>query len=375
MNQLSQRSRAMTLIEALVVMSLSTVVFGLILNTLMVTQRESDRITAVEQMHQEALLISQSVERTLRFRVAPEELEGAFSGGAGPNEPTAGGGATTSTLPASIAAISSSTLLMTTSSRSVAPVTPDSMETSTRAIEEASPERLPTASRTDFTSAPASIQGILGTTTSVVVPPVPAATVANSGSPASQASVAAATSVSISASSAPSAPAPVEPAAAEPKQPAPAQVGANPATVQAGAAKRPASGEERFSAAEVVVYSLGSGSDPGKVVSAIRNSRGLGPVPSHAFLEQSSLGSTFAPGARRRSLGPNSDRFQSQVSFRFASSFQGTRAKWMRETREVPRLVEYTVRVWPVGSGDSFEEAERAEKRTPVFQLTSAVAL
>jgi type II secretory pathway pseudopilin PulG len=325
----------MTLIETLVVMSLSTVVFGLILNTLVSTQRESDRLANTEQMHQEALLISQSVERVLRYRVSPGELEGVVQGGAGA-EAASGGGiapATTSTLPASIAAISSATLAITTntqngSHRTTAPsptpaATPDN---------NGRPDRLSPASRAEFTSVPASIQSILGTTATATGP-------ANI---------------------------PVAPRANAPGQ----------QTVQVKQTSKAPVGQERFATDEVVVYSLSAGPDPGKLVTALRNSRGLGNVPSHAYLEQTPGGSAFAPASRRRSLGPNPDKFQSQVTFRFASTFNGTDAQWTREAHEVPRLVEYTVRVWPIGQSDMPDPAQQHGPRAiPTFQLTSAVAL
>jgi type II secretory pathway pseudopilin PulG len=330
----------MTLMEALVVMSLSTVVFGLILNTLIGTQRESDRLTNAEQMHQEALMISQSVERVLRYRVSPADLEGVALGGAAPEAAPGGGNAaqTTSTLPASIAAISSATLTMgntqqpTSSSQSAAPNAAAPASSTAAPVDNGQPDRLAPAHRAEFTSVPASIQGILGTTSTASAPPAPAGAT---------------------------------------MQPSPAVAAPDP---RAANLTRTSTGQERFAADEVVIYSLGAGPDPGKLVSAVRNSRGLGNVPSHAYIEQSPAGSAFAPAARRRSLGPNPDKFQSQVSFRFASSFDGTNAHWNRETHQVPRLVEYTVRVWPVGQRDTQEPAANG-RIAPVFQLTSAVAL
>jgi hypothetical protein len=132
-------------------------------------------------------------------------------------------------------------------------------------------------------------------------------------------------------------------------------------------------GQERFASDEVVVYSLGSGPDPSRLVAAVRNARGLGDVPSHAYLEQNAAGNAFAPTSRRRALGPNPDKFQSQVAFRFANQFNGIDAKWSRESRDVPRVVEYTVRVWPVGKGDQSMQGQ--DNASDVFQVTSAVAL
>lgn len=392
---ITRSRRGMTLIETLVTMALASVVFGLILDTLVSTQRESDRLSSTEQMHQEALLISQNVERVLRYRLAPEELEGLTSGGAAPDAAPAGGGAvTTSSLPASIAAISSNTLEVGTSApRTVARKTPaPTPAVNSQPVQTPEPpaDHLAPAQRAEFTSAPASIQNILGTTTSVTAPASASQiqiSAAPPGSPNLQQPAAAAQPLAVS-QPAPSAIPPSQPTtstltqsaakssvamSASPQQP-PSSRADLPGRTPAAASSRAASSQERFAADEVVVYSLGSGPDPGKLLTAIRNSRGLGDVPSHAFLEQRPASSAFSPGERRRSLGPNPDKFQSQVSFRFATNFNSTNAIWLRSTQQVPQLVEYTVRVWPVGADDPFD-AMQDSIHTPRFQLTSAVSL
>lgn len=359
--------RGLTLVEAMVVMALGTIVFGLIITTLITTQRESDRLTTREQMHQEALLIGQSVERVLRYRISPEDLEGVVAGGAGPDSVAGGGNATTSSpLPASIAAISSTTLLATTATQARAPEVATTAPAHVAQPAADSPERLAPSQKAEFTSVPASIQGILGTTTTAVPP--------RSSAPAISTDVLATSQAMAAAVKNDNARAPVEPAAVAN---APATTG-SPAAITAAPkaaarAAKPAQAQERFASDEVVIYSLGNGPDPGKLVTAIRNARGLGDVPSHAFLELNAAGNSFAPGSRRRALGPNPDKFQSQVAFRFASQFNGTDAKWTRDSRDVPRIVEYTVRVWPVGKGD--QSLQGQDNPSDVFQITSAVAL
>ena len=352
-------NRGMTLIEALVVMGLSTVVFGLIMNTLIATHRESDRLASSEQLHQEALLISQKVERILRYRIAPDDLEGVLAGGAGPD--TAGGGgsvATSNTLPASIAGISSNTLQATP------PATMTLAEKSPKAVDTPPSDRLSPTGRSEFTSAPASIQNILGTTTSAVqVPAQPVAATSPSLAPTSGTITTRSDKPNPSVAS--QAIASTEPTTNNNKAEQ---------SVVAKLNRRAVNGAERFSSDEVVVYSLGSGPDPSRMVASLRNSRGIGQQPSQAYLELTPAGGAFGPDARRHSLGTNPDKFQSQVSFRFATGFNGTDAKWTRESREVPRLVEYTVRVWPKGVQDSAEDDQQTFARS-VFQLTSAVAL
>ena len=92
MNRSSRR--AVTLIEALVVVAVGSVVLGMILYAMTSTGKATDRAVSSQQMSQEALAISRSVERAIRFRVAPANLvpENPARGGAG--APAAAGGGT-----------------------------------------------------------------------------------------------------------------------------------------------------------------------------------------------------------------------------------------------------------------------------------------
>jgi prepilin-type N-terminal cleavage/methylation domain-containing protein len=89
------RKRAFTLIEILVVIAISGVVFGLILDALIETDRGSRAIVSHQQMRQEAMAISNSLEKLLRMHpeLSPQ-------GGAAP-EP-ASGGALAAEIPASL---------------------------------------------------------------------------------------------------------------------------------------------------------------------------------------------------------------------------------------------------------------------------------
>lgn len=316
------RSAAYSLVEAMVALGVGTLVFGLIVATLITTQRAGDRLSRQQQVRQEALLISQSVERVLRYRVSPVELA-AFSGGAG-QDGAAGGGtagseAATQTLPASIAPLMKEATLEPAQDSSDAPAT-----TSSRPARQPSPTTA-TANMESVdirTSAPQSVRPLF-TTGSATLP-------AEQDAPLVQ----------------------------EPKQ--------NPRIL----------GEERFSPNEVVVYSLTTGPDPTRIVTAIRNAPASGASGSTAYLEQSATGNSFSPGTKRRALGLNSDRFHSQVAFRFATEADGLKAKWHREAQALPQVIEYTVRVWPKLKGDpDFENARSPEGRPLGFQITSAVAL
>jgi len=139
----------------------------------------------------------------------------------------------------------------------------------------------------------------------------------------------------------------------------------------------PISGSEKFGPDELVVYSLSSGPDSTRVLTAIRNSRlGTGNVV-RPYLEQAPVGQIFAPGSRQKSFGSFSDKINCQISFRYAEEFKQTDAVWTRNAKaSVPRLVEYTVRVWPVRlNASNYEDARDADGRPAGFQLTSAVAL
>ncbi len=85
--------RGVTLIEALVVIAVGVIVLGLILTAMVESGRQSDDLLIRQQMRQEALVISQTIEKAIRFRVRPEYLAPSASlppGGAAPT-PAAGG--------------------------------------------------------------------------------------------------------------------------------------------------------------------------------------------------------------------------------------------------------------------------------------------
>jgi hypothetical protein len=66
--------RGFTLLEVAVITAVSTVIFGLVLNVLIQTNREATEASLTQGMRQEALLASQRLERLLRFRLSPAAL-------------------------------------------------------------------------------------------------------------------------------------------------------------------------------------------------------------------------------------------------------------------------------------------------------------
>lgn len=148
-------------------------------------------------------------------------------------------------------------------------------------------------------------------------------------------------------------------------------------TTGTAALERPVPGPgEHYRADELAVYSLSGGPRTEQLRTLIRNSRGLPGEARHAYLERTAPGDTGEGGeARIERLGGHPDRFQSSVSFRYATDFDGLNARWRKQSERVPRLVEYTVRVWPVGSGSDFDSARDAQGRPAGFQYTGAVRL
>jgi hypothetical protein len=277
----------MTVVELAVVIALGTVVFGLILGALVQTSRASQDLVVRQQMRQEAMLIAQSVEKVLRFRVDGGDLVVAeASAGAAP-ESSAG----KSTVPRSL-----EETLRTTASAARA---------STPA-----PARTPTAA--ELTSVPATLKPLLTGTT--------------------------------------------ESAALERPRPQPG---------------------ERYTAAELGLFSLSGKAE--KPLALIRNSKGLEGEPRHAYVEWAPAGkvesAADAEGGAVEPLGSSSDRLQSSISFRYASGFDGLKARWQAQSGEVPRLVEYTVRVWPRSAGPDFHKARNAAGQSVGFEYTSAVRL
>lgn len=347
-----QKNRGLTLVETLVYLALGSVVFGLVLGALISTERASARLSATEQMRQEAMLVAQSVDRVLRYRVAPADLdlrltaggaaepESPTGGGADDSSTTASGADTNGSIPGSILqALATSTSATSETAGTTHPMiaatqsSPTAANAASTATSSATPAPSPTPAATpDPKTMPPSVRAVFETTGSASQVPAPQTTTTQQQAGTAQ----------------PAAPA------------APSQ----------------ATAAERFSTDELIIYSLNSGPDPSRLVTAIRNSPGLGQEPMRAYLEQSAAGGAFGPGSHRETLGPNPDKFQTQVFFRYATDFDGVNAQWARESRLVPRVVEYTVRVWPrTKEPTTFEESRDPDGRPSGIQITSAVAL
>lgn len=75
-------------------------------------------------------------------------------------------------------------------------------------------------------------------------------------------------------------------------------------------------------------------------------------------------------------LGDNPDIIQSEVSFRYAADYDGVSAKWVESVGTAPRLIEYTVRVWPkLDKYKTFVDAKADKGSAAAFEYTSAVVL
>lgn len=283
------KQRGFTLIEVLVVMAIGGVVFGMVIDALINTDRASTALVQHQQMRQQALVISNSIEKALRQGIydVPQAR-----GGAAPTT-AAGGGTTVSQIPKSLSMTGITTAVMESSTPGPAPTSP----TQARSI------MLPreTGARAQGTTVPASIQSLFTT------------------SPAESAPMRATTS----------------------------------------------SVSQEFGADRILFSTLAFGLKKGTSYEIASEAI---PGAHHVVVRDTA---TSAP----RKLGVMSDAFQAQVSFRYAETFNGLDAVWA-PTAARPRLVEYTVKVWPVKSKyATFETAIADDGRKERFSLTTAVAL
>lgn len=137
---------------------------------------------------------------------------------------------------------------------------------------------------------------------------------------------------------------------------------------------------EKFAADELTLVTTQQvETEPGKfelrsLASSIRNSGGVGEAASHAYLQTRDLQGNSA--INRRDLASQSDRYQSSISFRYATDATTNSATWTPSTNEVPRLIEYTIRLWPNRPQfRNFEDARDPAGRTLGFEYISAVRL
>jgi hypothetical protein len=138
---------------------------------------------------------------------------------------------------------------------------------------------------------------------------------------------------------------------------------------------------EKFTPDELtlVVTELAEGEDRKPelraLAASIRNGGGVGETASHAYIQTRDLQGNAA--ISRRDLSSQSDRYQSSISFRYATDATTSSAVWMGSTNEVPRLIEYTIRLWPNRPQfRNFEDARDPQSGRPLgFEYISAVRL
>ncbi|MBX7244389.1 MAG: hypothetical protein K1X53_02755 [Candidatus Sumerlaeaceae bacterium] len=128
---------------------------------------------------------------------------------------------------------------------------------------------------------------------------------------------------------------------------------------------------DKFTAGELTVLSLALGTSAEEILCGISNGTSAG--SRHVMLKNTSA---EGEGGRSKPLGSNTDRYQSEISFRYASEFKGTDAVWKADASATPRLVEFAVRVWPNRpTFKNFADAKDGSGRNLGFTFTSAVAV
>lgn len=304
MTMMRSSRRAVTLIEALVVIAVGSVVFGMILYAMTSTGKATDRAVASQQMSQEALAISRNVERIMRFRVAPSNLVQEMPARGGAGAPTAAGGG--ATIPESVKPV------LAAGTDAASSATAADRVTSGAAPKPAVPAK----------KLPPSVQPIMTSGT------------AEGGADTE--------------STTPTA------------HPAAASATAPPDT-------------DRFDVSSLRIVSLARHATGEGPVVTIDNS--AGDKPRHVGTTWLQPGAAATDETPRKVLGANADKFCSDISFRYADSFDGLEPRWVTSSK-APRLVEYTVRVWPARPEyKTFEDARDKDGRAIGFTLTSAVRL
>lgn len=292
------RTKGFTLIEVLVVAVIGLVVLGMVMDAFLETSKATAELTDIQEARQEALLIAGTVERTIRFRVAPEEIAEAdiVKGGAAQSAP-AGGEPSGSAVPISMRAE-----LLTTH--------PAAARTATETTASAGAKRAPAAaaSQDQFSSVPASIKPLLTTGTVQMRP-------------------------------------------------------------------KPPSGikDDLFREQQIAIHTF-SASYPPEITRVVLGNLANAEGEVHASMSEAVVHGLKRNPARTRNLGSRADTFLSRVSFRYASEFDGLNAKWTTQTLQAPKLIEYTVRVWP----NRPESLQFSKRKSPSglsagFELTSAV--
>src|SRR5262249_33239169 len=123
---------------------------------------------------------------------------------------------------------------------------------------------------------------------------------------------------------------------------------------------------ERYNHDEVSFYSTPHEGPAGLVIASLANTGGAAEQASHAVVKRSPAQASPDEQTNVKVLGANWKHFQSSVSFRYASGFDqsGLAAKWLGDSdKEVPRLLEYTIRVWPVQPAVAFAESRDSTGR------------
>lgn len=298
--------RAFTIIEAMVVMSLSAVLLGLLLDTFFETNRTTDELVTTQQLRQEAVYISYAVEKMLRYHVDPADLTTSALGlgGAAPPSP-AGGDSTSASVSAVLPGSMHANLLTTLPAVLVKITSPTQSAAQPGSAQSAKPALSPAADQT--TAIPPSIRPLLTTGTAEAVP---------------------------------------------------------------------TPSEERYQPLLLRLCTLSEGADSTGILHSIRASLEAGAGGSHVVVRRSALGSADKAVGPGRPVSLFRDRIQSDIQFRYAEKYKGLEADWVSATVGKPRLIEYTVRVWPNDAKYTrFEDARDEAGRRLSFTLTSAVRL
>ena len=130
---------------------------------------------------------------------------------------------------------------------------------------------------------------------------------------------------------------------------------------------------EQYSPAELRLCSPVYGGDKERIFQTVSSAGGDEKVQC---VTMRPAGSTEPGKAPAKRLGASSERFRSDIAFRYASQFEGLEPVWSDQATTAPKLIEYTVRVWPNDPKmTGYEQAQDSQGRNLGFRLTGAVKL
>jgi prepilin-type N-terminal cleavage/methylation domain-containing protein len=130
---------------------------------------------------------------------------------------------------------------------------------------------------------------------------------------------------------------------------------------------------EQFGPSQLRLCSLAYGADKDHLLQTVASAGGTSQA-QHVIMRSSDGAEPDKAPAKR--LGSNADRFKSDIAFRYASEYKDLEPIWSDQATSTPRLIEYTVRVWPNDPKMArFEVAQDSRGRNVGFRLTGAVTL